>query len=58
MDIQDQYLNIQLCDKHLIYSIEILKFSAIISEIFILIYFHISDSEVEYLDNIVLISRY
>ena len=33
MDIQDQYLGIQLCDKHLIYSIEISKYSAVMSEI-------------------------
>ena len=37
--IQDQYLDIQLCDKHLIYSIEISKYSSvIILEIFILTY--------------------
>ena len=50
MDIQDQCLDIQLCDKHLIYSIEISQYSAIISEIFILTYFNISNSEAEYLD--------
>ena len=48
--IQDQYLDIQLCDKHLIYSIEISKYSAVISEIFILTYFNILDSEAEYSD--------
>ena len=51
MDIQDQYLGIQrLCDNHLIYSIEISKYSAVISEIFILTYFNILDSEAEYSD--------
>ena len=50
MDIQDQYLDIQICDNHLIYSIEIPKYSAVISEIFILIYFIILDSEAEYSD--------
>ena len=50
MDIQYQYLVIQLCDKHLIYSIKIYKYSAIISEIFILIYLIISDKEAEYLE--------
>ena len=50
LDIQDQYLDIQLCDNHLIYSIEISKYSALISEIFILIYFNILDSEAEYSD--------
>ena len=39
MDIQDQYLDIQLRDKHLVYSIEISKYSAVILEIFILTYF-------------------
>ena len=47
MDIQDQYLDIQLCNNHLIYSIEISKYSAVISEIFILTYFNILDSEAE-----------
>ena len=50
MDIQDQYLDIQLRDNHLIYSIEISKYSAVISEIFILTYFNILDSETEYSD--------
>ena len=50
-DIQDQYLDIQLCcDKHFIYLIEISKYSAVISKIFILTYFNISDSEAEYSD--------
>ena len=44
MDIQEQYLDIQLCNKHLIYLIEISKHSAVISEIFILTYFNIKDS--------------
>ena len=34
MDVQDQYLDIQLRDKHLIYSIEISKYLAVISEMF------------------------
>ena len=50
MDIQDKYIDIQLCDKHFIYSIEISKYSAVISEIFILTYFNISDCEAEYSD--------
>ena len=50
MDIQDQYLDIQLCDNHFIYSIEISKYSAVISEIFILTYLNILDSEAEYSD--------
>ena len=33
MDIQDQYLDIQICDKHLIYSIVISGYSALIFEI-------------------------
>ena len=33
VDIQDQCLDIQLCDKHLIYSNEISKYSAVIPEI-------------------------
>ena len=45
MDIQDQYLDIQLCDNDLTYSIEISKYSAVISEVFILIYLNILDSE-------------
>ena len=50
MDIQDQYLDIQLFDNHLIKSIEISKYLAVISEIFILTYFNILDSETEYSD--------
>ena len=50
MDIQDQYLDIQLCDKHLIYSIELSKYLAVISEIFILTYFNIWDSQAVYSD--------
>ena len=50
MDIQDQYLDIQRCDKHLIYSFEISKYSDVISEIFILTYFITSDSEAKYSD--------
>ena len=53
MDIQDEYLDIQLCDNHFIYSIEIPKYSAVISEIFISTYFNILDSETEYSDIIV-----
>ena len=48
MDIQDQYLDIQLCDNYLIDSIETSKYSAVISQIFILIYFNISDKDDEY----------
>ena len=51
--MQDQYVDIQLCDNHLIYSIGISKYSAIISEIFILTYFNTLDSEAEYSDIIV-----
>ena len=50
MDNQDQYLDIQLYDKHLIYSIKIFKYSAATSEIFILNNLSISDSEAEYSD--------
>ena len=50
MDIQDEYLNIQLCDKHLIYLVAISKYSAVISEIFILTYFNIPYSKYKYLD--------
>ena len=39
MDIQEQYLDIELCDKHFIYSIEISKYSAVISQIFIVTLF-------------------
>ena len=41
VDIQDQYLDIQLCDKHLAYSILISKYADIISKIFILTYISI-----------------
>ena len=50
MYIQDQHLDIQLSHNHLIYLIEISKYLTVISEIFILTYFNISDSEAEYLD--------
>ena len=50
MDIQDQYLDIQLCDNHLTYSVLISKYSAVISKIFILTYFNISDSKAKCLD--------
>ena len=50
MDIHEQYLDTQPCDNNLIYSIEISQYSAVISEIFILIYFDILDSEAEYSD--------
>ena len=36
IDIHDQYLDIQLCGKHLTYSVTISKYSAVISKIFIL----------------------
>ena len=45
MDIRNRYLDFQLCDKHLIYSIEISEYSAVISDIFILSYFNILYSE-------------
>ena len=48
MAIQDKYLDIQLCDKHFIYSIEISIYSVVISKIFILIYFNNSDIIVQY----------
>ena len=35
MDIQKRYLDIQLCDRHLTYSVLISKFSVVISKIFI-----------------------
>ena len=47
MDIQDPYLDIQLCDKHLTYSVLISKYSAMMSKIFILTYFNIFDSTAE-----------
>ena len=43
-------IDIQICDKHLICSVAISKYSAVISEIFILTYFNISDSKAEYSD--------
>ena len=33
MDIEDQYLDIQVYDKHLIYSVLLSKYSKVISEI-------------------------
>ena len=50
MDIQDQCLDIQLCDRHLTYSVLISKYSAVISKKLILTYFEILDSEAECLD--------
>ena len=50
MDIQNEYLDIQLCDKHLIYSVAKFRSSAVISDIFILTYFNISDIKAEYSD--------
>ena len=57
MDIQNEYLNIQVCDKHSIYLLAISKYSALISKIFILTYINIlcckteySDITVQYLD--------
>ena len=47
MDIQHQYLDFQLCDKHLTYSVLISKYSAVISKTFILTYFNILDSKAE-----------
>ena len=51
IDIQDQYLDIQLRDKHLTYSVSISKYLAIMFEIFILIYFNILDNKAEGIDN-------
>ena len=53
MDIQDQYLDIHLCDKHLTYSVLISKYLAVISKIFIVNYFNILDSKSECSDNTV-----
>ena len=50
MDIQDQSIDIQLCDKHFRYSIVISKYSTITSKILILTYFNILDTKAEYLD--------
>ena len=51
MDIQDQYPDFQLCDKHLTYSVLIPnKYLVIISKIFTLTYFNSLDSKVEYSD--------
>ena len=57
MDVQDQYLDIQVCDKHFNYLVSISKYSAVISKIFILTYFNIlynkaecSDITVQYLN--------
>ena len=45
MDIQDQYLDIQLYEEHLTYSVLISKYSAVLSKIFILTYFTILHRE-------------
>ena len=50
MNIQDEYLDIQLCDKHFIYSVVISKYSAVISKIFILTYFNILDRKAKFSD--------
>ena len=47
MDIQDQYLDIQLCDEHLTSSVLISKYLAVISKIFILTYLNILHSKTE-----------
>ena len=47
MDVQGQYLDIQLCDKLLTYSVLISKYSAVIFKIFILTYFNNLDSKAE-----------
>ena len=44
MDIQDQYIDIQLFDKHFIYSVEISRYSDLIRYILVLTYFNILDS--------------
>ena len=43
MDTQYQYLDIQLCEKHLRYSVLISKYSAVIYKIFVLTSFNILD---------------
>ena len=50
MDFQNQYLDIKLRDKRLIYSFKISKYPVSISEIFIITYFNILDSEAKYSD--------
>ena len=45
MNIQNEYLDTQLCDKHLIYLVAISKYSDVIFEISILNYFNTSDSK-------------
>ena len=50
MDIKDQYLVIQVYDNHLIYSVVMPKYSAVISEIFIIINFNTSDNDAKYSD--------
>ena len=57
MDVQNQYLDIQLCDKRFINSVATSKYSAVTSDIFIITYFNTSVSKVEYSD-IGSISRY
>ena len=52
MDIHDQYLDTQLCDKHLRYSVRISRYSTVISKILILTYFNILDSKAGYLETI------
>ena len=57
MDIQDQCLDIRLCDKHLTYSVLISKYSALISKIFVLTYFNILDNKVNCSDIYLCIGR-
>ena len=45
MDIKDQYIDIQVRDKHLIYSILLSKYAALTSKIFKLTYFDILDTK-------------
>ena len=47
---ENQYLDIQLCDKHFTYLVLISEYLSIISKIFILTYFNILGSKVEYSD--------
>ena len=50
MDIQDQYLDIQLCDKEFIYPVVISRYSDVISKIWLPPYLDILDTIAKYLD--------
>ena len=47
MDIQHQYLDIQLCEKHLTYSDLKSNYSLVIYKIFILTYFNLFDRKIK-----------